>query len=256
MIESFFQSLERNRVAYLLISGQAAVLYGAAAFSEDIDLWIRPTQPNADALLDALREVGARYYKLTPPLTERNLRRGHGFHFRVPDDPDIFLDVMGAPPRVSDFEASREASRIMETSWGRIPVVGIRDLVALKSTQRLGDYPVIGQLVLRYIEERGVPDEQDLRWALDHVFTVEDLDELLAALPLAPWPVADGPLAACVAARDPSLRPAGVAAAIESMLEERLRVARRADRVHWADIIGELREFRAADRLLPEGQPV
>ena len=37
MIASFFQSLETHRVAYLLISGQATVLYGAATFSEDID---------------------------------------------------------------------------------------------------------------------------------------------------------------------------------------------------------------------------
>lgn len=256
MIESFFQGLDRHRVAYLLISGQAAVLYGAASFSEDIDLWIRPMQSNADALLAALREACARYYKLTPPLTERNLRRGHGFHFRLPDDPDIFLDVMGAPPRVFDFDSAQAGSRIMETSWGRIPVVGIRDLVALKSTQRLGDYPVIGQLVLRHIEDCGAPGEEDLRWAVDHVYTIEDLDELLAALPHAPWPVADGPLATYVASGESSLRPASAAMAVESMLEERLRMARRADRAHWADIIRELREFRTAGRLIPEGQPV
>jgi len=38
MIANFFQSLDRNRTDYLLISGQATVLYGAATFSEDIDL--------------------------------------------------------------------------------------------------------------------------------------------------------------------------------------------------------------------------
>ena len=42
MIRSFFQSLEDKQVAYLLISGQATVLYGAATFSEDIDLWVKP----------------------------------------------------------------------------------------------------------------------------------------------------------------------------------------------------------------------
>ena len=42
MIASFFQSLDTHRVAYLLISGQATVLYGAATFSEDIDLWVEP----------------------------------------------------------------------------------------------------------------------------------------------------------------------------------------------------------------------
>ena len=46
MIANFFQSLDRNRVEYLLISGQATVLYGAATFSEDIDLWVNPTETN------------------------------------------------------------------------------------------------------------------------------------------------------------------------------------------------------------------
>jgi hypothetical protein len=46
MIASFFQSLEEHGVAYLLISGQATVLYGAATFSEDIDLWLNPAAEN------------------------------------------------------------------------------------------------------------------------------------------------------------------------------------------------------------------
>ena len=43
MIANFFQSLSAHDVEYLLISGQATILYGAATFSEDIDLWINPT---------------------------------------------------------------------------------------------------------------------------------------------------------------------------------------------------------------------
>jgi hypothetical protein len=45
MIKNFFQSLEAGGVEYLLISGQATVLYGAATFSEDIDLWVNPKMP-------------------------------------------------------------------------------------------------------------------------------------------------------------------------------------------------------------------
>jgi hypothetical protein len=48
MIANFFQSLGSHGVEYLLISGQATVLYGAATFSEDIDLWINPTPENCD----------------------------------------------------------------------------------------------------------------------------------------------------------------------------------------------------------------
>ena len=63
MIASFFQSLNARGVEYLLISGQATVLYGAATFSEDIDLWINPTEENRDRLVATLRDCAARYYK-------------------------------------------------------------------------------------------------------------------------------------------------------------------------------------------------
>jgi hypothetical protein len=45
-MRSFFQNLEREAVRYILISGQASILYGAAMFSEDVDLWIEPTEEN------------------------------------------------------------------------------------------------------------------------------------------------------------------------------------------------------------------
>jgi hypothetical protein len=86
MITSFFQSLERHGVESLLISGQASVLYGAATFSEDIDLWIRPTVDNCGRFLTVLRACHARYYKLTPPLETDYLLRGHGFHFVLPTE--------------------------------------------------------------------------------------------------------------------------------------------------------------------------
>ncbi len=40
MIANLFQSLIDRGVEYVLISGRATVLYGAATFSEDIDPWI------------------------------------------------------------------------------------------------------------------------------------------------------------------------------------------------------------------------
>ena len=60
MIEDFFQSLEAHRVSYLLIDGQAAILYGAAFFSEDIDLWVSPDQANLERLRLSLHAVDAR----------------------------------------------------------------------------------------------------------------------------------------------------------------------------------------------------
>ena len=46
MIASFFQHLEAEGAKWLLVSGQATILYGAATFSEDLDLWVIPTEQN------------------------------------------------------------------------------------------------------------------------------------------------------------------------------------------------------------------
>jgi hypothetical protein len=136
MIAKFFQTLNENEVNYLLISGQAAVLYGAATFSEDINLWIDPTEKNRDSFAGVLSECGACHYKLTPALTVGHLQRGHGFHFVLPggDLGDVFLDVMGRPPRVGSFADSLGAARWIETGWGAIRTIGIKPLVELKKT--------------------------------------------------------------------------------------------------------------------------
>ena len=83
-MRNFFHALDRRRVRYLLISGQATVLYGASTFSEDVDLWVEPQAQNWRRLLAALADCDARVYKLTPPLTAGFARRGHGFHFTLP----------------------------------------------------------------------------------------------------------------------------------------------------------------------------
>src|SRR3990170_7560295 len=107
-----FSSFERTGLEYLLISGQATVLYGAATFSEDVDLWIRQTADNAQKLLEALTDQRARVHRLPPPLTLRNMRAGHGFHFLVPGRPlETYLDVMARPPRVGAFRSAKRRSR-------------------------------------------------------------------------------------------------------------------------------------------------
>jgi len=103
-MQSCFRALERHRVRYLLISGQAAVLYRASTFSEDVDVWVAPSAPNWSRLLEALGDCDARVYKLTPPLTLPYVRRGHGFHFTIPPDA---VGPSGLVPRawVGDDEA-------------------------------------------------------------------------------------------------------------------------------------------------------
>jgi hypothetical protein len=71
---------------YLLFSGQAAVLYRASRFSEDVDIWVAATVSNWSRLLGALADCEPSVYKLTPALTLAYAQRGHGFHFTIPPD--------------------------------------------------------------------------------------------------------------------------------------------------------------------------
>lgn len=187
MIANFSQSLEQGGVDYLLISGQAAVLCGAATFSEDIDLWVNPTADTCRRFLAVLRVCRAAFYKLTPPFEPEWFHRGHGFHFLLPavsEEPEVFLDVTGAPPRVGSFAQAHAGARRMKSDWGPLTVIGLTDLVELKKPQRLEDYPVISNLALAAPAQpgwRGTP--KDMAWVLANLLTLSALRQMALAHP-------------------------------------------------------------------------
>lgn len=258
MIANFFQNLEQLGVEYLLISGQATVLYGAATFSEDIDLWVNPTGHNCSRFLSVLRESRACYYKLTPAFTVENLLRGHGFHFVLPDDGgEVFLDVMGNPPRAGVFADAAATAQWMDTEWGAVHTIGIKPLVELKKTQRLEDYPVIGKLALAWLNQ---PEchraDADFLWALHNIFT---LPELMACFTEHPAAVAvaekfdrnlgefGGQWLAGNDADESGERRVG------EFFQRHISELQLADRRHWRGIIGELKALRATGGLMQEG---
>ena len=179
MIKSFFHNLNSHKVNYILISGQAAVLYGAATFSEDIDIWVSPEIENWNKFLGVLKKFKAKIYKLTPPLTEEHIRKGHGFHFEFPEDNrkmTWFLDVMGVVPRIKSFSKALESVNFYKTPWGTIPVIGLRDLAELKKTRRLQDYAIISNLArIEYENFSNTAPDKVLKWILSNSFDIEDI---------------------------------------------------------------------------------
>lgn len=233
-MRKLFRSFERFGVDYLLISGQASILYGAATFSEDVDLWVRPSSANVRRILSSLASVRARIHKLTPPLEPRFLRAGHGFHFVIPGKPlPVYLDLMGKPPRVRSFSDCLRRARLLETDWGRIPVVAIEDLIALKKTRRFSDYEVISNLVLVRLSEQQHPSRGLLRWAAGNTFRPEDREMLLGQL---------GERASVEKCRR------DIAREVENLQARDYR--------YWSSRIAELRRLRRAGLLWPEGMPV
>ena len=261
-MRSLFRCLETQRVRYLVISGQASILYGAALFSEDLDLWVEPSAPNITALLRALRAARARVHKLTPPLSGRNVRRGHAFHFMVPqrDGFDLQVDVMGQPPRVGSFASSERRSERMKTPWGRLPVVGLEDLVEIKKTNRPADYEVITRLALIRLRRESAPPRAVIRWALQNMFRIEDLWETVHHWrpSLKAADVAGSAAARLLhgidrRSRTPSLSEFSKGAALLGGTAGRLQARGRA---YWLPIIGELKRLRSRGELIPEGLEV
>jgi len=228
-----FRSFERFGVEYLLISGQASILYGAATFSEDVDVWIRPSVANARRLLRALVAGRGRVYKLTPPMTLRNMKLGHGFHFTLPRGADtLYLDVMAVPPRVGSFVDARRRANVMKGLLGPVPVVSVPDLVELKKTQRFLDYDVISNLVASAVRDPAAP-KSVLTWAARNSFRPEERAAVLARLG----------------------RPASVAECRARILADVGRLQSR-DTAYWRRIVRDLGRLRRAGRLLETGTPV
>jgi hypothetical protein len=254
-MRNFFRSLEKEGVRYLLISGQACVLYGASHFTEDIDLWVRPSEPDLRALLRVLGSMGARVHKLTPPINRRTMLRGHGFHFRLL--PDTYLDVMGRPPRVGPFSNAQARARRLATDWGPIPVAAPEDLVLLKRTNRPSDYETISNLVKRRVEE--APEDLDvLRWALRNTYSADDLASfaLSAAGRMTTWPRRP-PLQALLPISEkrqtvPYSRRRETARLLALEAFDHQERGRR----YWIPLIRELKDLRRRGKLIPPGTPV
>ncbi len=54
----FLQSLNANRVEYLLIGGWAVITYGYIRYTGDLDVWIGPGEENAARAVAAIEQFG------------------------------------------------------------------------------------------------------------------------------------------------------------------------------------------------------
>ncbi len=265
MIKNFFQNLNSSPVRYLVISGQASVIYGAATFSEDIDLWVSPYEENWNILLKVLKKVDARVYKLTPPITMEFIKKGHGFHFELnlnnKKSSPLFLDTLGSVPRVNSFEKAWQNAVYVETDWGSIPVMGLRNLVEIKKTQRLGDYPVISNLVRIEYEkhERSKIDSKTWKWILTNSYDIDDMIYFLKNHKSA-YNIASSIyrpcMSYCLKAIDKSTRRETYFKHASREIALEIEEIRQSDREYWKPIIKELKELNKKGQLLPVGSTV
>lgn len=63
--KEFIESLNANRVRYLVVGGYAVALHGYPRYTKDLDIWIESSPENAQALVLALTQFGMASLGLT-----------------------------------------------------------------------------------------------------------------------------------------------------------------------------------------------
>lgn len=227
-------------VRFLVMGGQACIVYGGAEFSRDLDLCVVVDAANQRALHTAFELLQAEQI-FVPGLEADALERGHACHFRCHADGvaglriDLMTKLRGCP---SFEEMWRRRLVIALPEVGELGVLSLIHLVCAKKTQRDKDWPMIRRLIEADVLHTGnaPTDEQILFW-LREARTPEILLRLATRYP--------SETAGMLAAR-PLLRHAleqDRAAVARALTEEEQR-EREADQVYWQPLREELERWR------------
>jgi len=128
-INSDFKDLLQNfnaaGVRYLIVGGYAVMVHTEPRYTKDLDLWIEPTESNAQRMLAALAAFGAPTGGVTPDeFTEADV------FFQIGVDPvrvDIMTSVTGL-----DFEPAWERRLEVDFGGATAPVLCRQDVMAAK----------------------------------------------------------------------------------------------------------------------------
>jgi len=232
--------LNQSRVRYLLMGGQACVLYGAAEFSRDTDIVILADAENLNLLSVALERLQAESIAV-PPFELDYLLRGHAVHFRCqhPEANRLRIDVMAVMRGVAPFADLWQRRTTMEYTDGtRIDLLSLGDLVAAKKTQRDKDWPMLRRLVeAHYSSCRNNPQPEQIAFWFREARTPSILMEITAKYVY---------LAETVVAERPAIKFAlnGDETGLMAALVDEERAIREADRTYWLPLKAELERLR------------
>lgn len=121
----FLSLLIFHRVKFLLIGGHAIAAHAQPRFTEDLDVWVEASARNAKRILQALVDFG--FGDVAPPV-EALAMPGKVFMLgRKPFRIDILTEISGV-----SFTHAWERRMTIKLPLGRVPVIGIQDLLANK----------------------------------------------------------------------------------------------------------------------------
>jgi len=232
---------KKNKVKGLLIGGQACIIYGAAEFSRDSDFVVLCKEDNLQRIRIALKELKAKIIYV-PPLEIEYLERGHACHFRcvARDVQGLRVDVISKLRGCEPFdELWKRRKRIILTRTNSVDVIGLKDLVQCKKTQRDKDWLMLKRLVENdiIINKDKCPSDDKIRWWLFESRIPETLIKLTEKYPkIVKNCISDRP--SLISAIKKDLQKLNV------QLQEEERVEREKDIEYWTPLKKELELLR------------
>jgi hypothetical protein len=242
-IRNVLSSMRMNGVSYLLMGGQACVLYGGAEFSRDTDITVLAEPANLEHLSAALAELQADCIAI-PPFERKYLDMGLAVHFRCrhPLAPKQRVDVMTKMRGVDPFSALWLRRSTFDLEGEPVEVLALPDLVKAKKTQRDKDWPMLSRLIeANYTENRDQPTSQQIEFWIIEMRTPALLMEIVKRFPdECRRYVQRRELLSTAVAQDEM--------ALTAALKVEEEFERAADRAYWLPLRQELQKLRAASR--------
>lgn len=123
--KDMLQALADEEVSFLLVGAYAMAAHGYPRATMDIDIWVRPSPENADAVMRALSRFGAALLNLTKEDLQVD---GTVFQIGVaPRRIDIITAASGL-----DFEETFKRSLSVELEGIEVHIPGLDDLIRNK----------------------------------------------------------------------------------------------------------------------------
>jgi predicted nucleotidyltransferase component of viral defense system len=165
------RTFARLGVRWYVFGAQAAILYGAARFTEDIDVTVELRDIQASALVSALEEEG-----FTSRIPDQRFVEQTRVVPLVHESTNTPIDIVLAGPGIE--ELFFDGLRRVEVEGGLVPVVSPEDLIVMKVLAgRAKDL----EDVVAVLAAQEQFDEKRIRWLLQLLEEALDQSDLMSA---------------------------------------------------------------------------
>jgi predicted nucleotidyltransferase len=160
--EDVLRALDAASVRYVLVGGVAVILHGVPRTTADLDLVLDLAEDNMRRFVEVMTRLG---FVPRAPVAAEDLASGErrrewlaekhmvAFTFHRPGRPLDEVDVIMDPPL--PFAEMAAGAEVVEAEGMRLPIAGLRHLIAMKERARRGQDLADADALRRLLEASG-----------------------------------------------------------------------------------------------------